>query len=99
MPSEWSPFFQKDGAFNAIFVDLMTTMFLCLDVEGTNELSPEVWSAFLEMQGVGMENNICRFFFYFTPISSFGPLWLLGGRGLELCGCDLFLLDEARRLI
>lgn len=63
MPSEWSPFFQKDGVFNAIFVDLMTTMFLCLDVEGTNELSPEVWSAFLEMQGVGMENNICRFFY------------------------------------
>ncbi|KAM0157464.1 hypothetical protein ACHAQE_005936 [Botrytis cinerea] len=66
MPSEWSPFFQKDGAFNAIFVDLMTTMFLCLDVEGTNELSPEVWSAFLEMQGVGMENNIWQKTLYTT---------------------------------
>ena len=74
MPSEWSPFFQKDGAFNAIFVDLMTTMFLCLDVEGTNELSPEVWSAFLEMQGVGMENNICRFFLLHSNLLIWAPL-------------------------
>ncbi|KAJ8061449.1 hypothetical protein OCU04_009267 [Sclerotinia nivalis] len=58
VPSKWSPFFQKDGTANAIFVDLMTTIFLCLDVEETNELRPEVWSAFLEMQGVEMENNI-----------------------------------------
>lgn len=62
VPAEWSPFFQADGTQNAIFVDLMTTIFLHLDVENTDSLSPEVYSAFLEMQGVPMEDNICRFF-------------------------------------
>ncbi|KAB8292103.1 hypothetical protein EYC80_007848 [Monilinia laxa] len=58
VPVEWSPFFQADGTQNAIFVDLMTTIFLHLDVENTDSLSPEVYSAFLEMQGVPMEDNI-----------------------------------------
>ncbi|KAI9651014.1 hypothetical protein NHQ30_001051 [Ciborinia camelliae] len=58
VPAEWTPLFQTDGTQNAIFVDLMTTIFLCLDVENSNALSPEVWSAFLDMQGVGMEDNI-----------------------------------------
>ncbi|KAA8564712.1 hypothetical protein MFRU_013g02270 [Monilinia fructicola] len=58
VPAEWSPFFQADGTQNAIFVDLMTTIFLHLDVENTDSLSPEVYSAFLEMQGVPMEDNI-----------------------------------------
>ncbi|ESZ94336.1 hypothetical protein SBOR_5280 [Sclerotinia borealis F-4128] len=58
MPLEWSPFFQADGTHNAIFNDLMTTIFLHLDVENTDELSPEVYSAFLDMQGVKMEDNI-----------------------------------------
>ncbi|APA13411.1 hypothetical protein sscle_11g081810 [Sclerotinia sclerotiorum 1980 UF-70] len=66
VPSEWGPFFQKDGTANGIFVDLMTTIFLCLDVEETNELRPEVWSAFLEMQGVEMENNIWQKTLYTT---------------------------------
>lgn len=65
VPNEWSPFFQKDGSQNAIFVDLMTTIFLCLDVESTGSLSPEVYSAFLDMQGVKMEDNICRSLFCF----------------------------------
>ncbi|RAL59120.1 hypothetical protein DID88_006766 [Monilinia fructigena] len=58
VPAEWSPFFQADGTQNTIFVDLMTTIFLHLDVENTDSLSPEVYSAFLEMQGVPMEDNI-----------------------------------------
>ncbi|QSZ32881.1 hypothetical protein DSL72_002462 [Monilinia vaccinii-corymbosi] len=58
VPAEWYPFFQPDGTQNAIFVDLMTTLFLHLDVENMDSLSPEVYSAFLEMQGVPMEDNI-----------------------------------------
>jgi hypothetical protein len=65
-PSAWEPLFAPDESQNVIFGDLMAVLFARLDKEELGLLSPEVWSGYLDVQGVPMEDNVCRFFTSFA---------------------------------
>ncbi|PQE12848.1 Major facilitator superfamily transporter protein [Rutstroemia sp. NJR-2017a BBW] len=56
-PSVWEPLFAPDESQNVIFGDLMAVLFARLDKEELGLLSPEVWSGYLDVQGVPMEEN------------------------------------------
>ncbi|KAM3077428.1 hypothetical protein ACMFMG_006773 [Clarireedia jacksonii] len=57
-PSAWQPLFAADESQNVIFGDLMAVLFARLDKEELGLLSPEVWSEYLDVQGVPMEENV-----------------------------------------
>lgn len=54
----WQPLFQGTQPTQTM-VDLLTAIFLCLDVSGIRLLSPEQYSSFLDAQGYLDEENIC----------------------------------------
>jgi hypothetical protein len=61
-PAKWEPLFEEDFSTpTPIFVALMSTVFAHLDPRHTGYLSPEVYSGFLDLQGVETSNNICKF--------------------------------------
>ncbi|KAK6584731.1 hypothetical protein PZA11_002955 [Diplocarpon coronariae] len=60
VPESWTAFFEKDYTPTPIFVALMSTLFSRLDPEQTGFLSPENYSAFLEVQGVEFGANIWK---------------------------------------
>jgi len=68
-PAKWEPLFEEDSSTpTPIFVALMSTVFAHLDPRHTGYLSPEVYSGFVDLQGVETSNNICKF-----PIPL--PIW------------------------
>ncbi|KAF8849512.1 hypothetical protein BDZ45DRAFT_680466 [Acephala macrosclerotiorum] len=56
-PAEWKQLFGADGTPTPIFVALMSTIFGHLDPEHTGYLTPEVYSAFLDVQGCESDVN------------------------------------------
>lgn len=60
VPVKWEPLFEADGTPTAIFVVLMSTLFSHLDPEHTGYLKPEIFSAFLDIQGCSLEDNYCK---------------------------------------
>lgn len=60
VPVKWEPLFEADGTPTPIFVVLMSTLFGHLDPDHTGYLRPETYSAFLDAQGCGLEQNSCK---------------------------------------
>ncbi|CZR65903.1 uncharacterized protein PAC_15803 [Phialocephala subalpina] len=58
--AEWESLFGADGTPTPIFVALMSTIFGHLDPEHTGYLTPEVYSAFLDVQGCESDVNRCK---------------------------------------
>lgn len=58
-PECWEPMFSSDGTPQPIFVSLMSELFSSLDPKSEGSLSPEQYSAYLEVQGVDTADNIC----------------------------------------
>jgi len=59
-PAKWEPLFENDGTPTPIFVALMSTVFSHLDPRHTGYLTPEIYSGFLDVQGVALEENVCK---------------------------------------
>jgi hypothetical protein len=56
----WTPLYSYDGTPTPIFMTMMQQLFACLDPQRTGYVGPEMYSSFLEAQGVPPQHNICR---------------------------------------
>lgn len=60
MPETWEPLFAADSTPTAVFIALMSTIFVHLDSSHTGYLSPETYSGFLDTQGYQWNANVCK---------------------------------------
>ncbi|ORY56074.1 uncharacterized protein BCR38DRAFT_322464, partial [Pseudomassariella vexata] len=56
-PSQWTPLFHPDGTPTPLFEALTADIWKHLDSGRTGHITPEVFSAFLDVQGFLLENN------------------------------------------
>jgi hypothetical protein len=97
-PAKWEALFEEDSSTptpTTIFVALISTVFAHLDPRHTGYLSPEVYSGFLDLQGVKTSNNICKFPILFPILGDILMRLLTGKQAFETGSGDLRRLEVA----
>ncbi|MBA7581814.1 hypothetical protein ES708_23725 [subsurface metagenome] len=93
-PAKWEPLFEEDSSTpTPIFVALMSTVFAHLDPRHTGYLSPEVYSGFLDLQGVETSNNICK---SPKPLSSLDGILMGSEQGGKLSKLEVGISDDKK---